>query len=189
MHFKIAPEEERTRLKKTDRREEKRREEKSLVARCGVSRCCERNHRSLGYRSLRKSGIMSQPMVDDKDRQQFLELQKKMLLETNKLKKLESQTRTSEVEKRKCQLTLQELETLPEGVNTYRTIGRTFVLVDKNDMATELKQSIQDNEEFVGNSKDKKVYLEKQVKDAEEEIRELLRSTPALAKQIAGVAG
>mmetsp|Transcript_2537 Transcript_2537/g.6819 ORF Transcript_2537/g.6819 Transcript_2537/m.6819 type:complete len:139 (+) Transcript_2537:160-576(+) len=126
---------------------------------------------------------------DDKQtEQQFMELQQKMVQETNKLKHLQSQTRQSEIEKRKCTLTLQELSGLPADVNTFRAIGRTFVLVDKADMTKELEESVAKNEEFVKNSKDKKIYLEKQVKEAEEEIRDLLKGAPALARQIAGVA-
>ena len=127
--------------------------------------------------------------VDENDRQQFVKMQREMLVETNKLRKLESQQRDSEREKKRSQLTLQELASLPEDVNTYRTIGRTFVLTSKQDMTKELEQSVTDNEEFLKTSKDKKVYLEKQVKEAEDNIRELLRGAPALAKQIAGVTG
>ena len=124
----------------------------------------------------------------EKDRQQFLELQQKMVQETSKLKKLEQEQRRSTVEKRKNELCLQELSLLPPQTNIYRTIGRTFVLVERGDMQRELEQSVRDNEDFVNNSKDKKIYLEKQVKEAEDDIRELLKSAPALAKQIAGVA-
>ena len=127
--------------------------------------------------------------VDENDRQQFVKMQREMLVETNKLRKLETQQRDSEREKKRSQLTLQELASLPEDVNTYRTIGRTFVLTAKQDMTKELEQSVTDNEEFLKTSKDKKVYLEKQVKEAEDNIRELLRGAPALAKQIAGVTG
>ena len=55
-------------------------------------------------------------------------------------------------------------------------------------MTKELEESVAKNDEFVKNSKDKKIYLEKQVKEAEEEIRDLLKGAPALARQIAGVA-
>ncbi len=69
---------------------------------------------------------------DDKQtEQQFVELQQKMVQESQKLKHLTTQVRQSEVEKRKCTLTLQELADLPADVNTFRAIGRTFVLVDK----------------------------------------------------------
>ena len=128
------------------------------------------------------------PAVDDKDRQAFLELQQRMYRETQNLKRLEQQQLQSVREKRKNELCLQELGTLPGDVNCYRTVGRTFVLVSRDDMCRELEQSVSDNEDFVKNSKDKKTYLEKQVKEAEDDIRELLKSAPALAKQIAGVA-
>ena len=124
----------------------------------------------------------------EKDRQQFLELQQKMVQPASELKRLGGQLRRSTVEKRKNELCLQEIGALPPQTNIYRTIGRTFVLVERGDMQRELEQSIRDNEDFVNNSKDKKIYLEKQVKEAEESIRELLRGAPALAKQIAGVA-
>ncbi|QDZ23594.1 prefoldin [Chloropicon primus] len=125
--------------------------------------------------------------VKEEDRKAFLDLQRTMFLESQKLKKLEQQQRQSQVEKRKNELCLQELGSLPPQVNCYRTIGRTFVLVNREDMCRELEQSCKDNEEFFVNSKDKKVYLEKQVREAEENIRELLRGAPLLAKQIAGV--
>ena len=75
---------------------------------------------------------------------------------------------------------------MPSDTNCYRTVGRTFVLVDKDDMCRELEQSIKDNEEYQKTSKDKQAYLEKQVKDREAELRELLEQAPRLAQAIAG---
>ena len=81
---------------------------------------------------------------------------------------------------------IQEISVLPSDTNCYRTVGRTFVLVDKDDMCRELEQSIKDNEEYQKTSKDKQLYLEKQVKDREAELRELLEQAPRLAQAIAG---
>ena len=53
-------------------------------------------------------------------------------------------------------------------------------------MCRELEQSIKDNEEYQKTSKDKQAYLEKQVKDREAELRELLEQAPRLAQAIAG---
>jgi len=127
--------------------------------------------------------------VDDKDKQAFMDLQKRLWTEANNLKKVETQAKTAEQDKRRAELTLQEIGAMPEDVNTYRTIGRAFILVPKDDMQKELENAIAKNENVVKESKGSKVYLEKAVKETEDNIRELLRNSPALASHIAGVAG
>ena len=123
---------------------------------------------------------------DEEDRKAFLELQGKFYEEQTKLKSLLGSVAGSAREKRKNELCLQEISVLPTDTNCYRTVGRTFVLVDKDDMCRELEQSIKDNEEYQKTSKDKQLYLEKQVKDREAELRELLEQAPRLAQAIAG---
>ena len=123
---------------------------------------------------------------DEEDRKAFLELQGKFYEEQTKLKSLLGSVAGSAREKRKNELCLQEISVLPSDTNCYRTVGRTFVLVDKDDMCSELEQSIKDNEEYQKTSKDKQLYLEKQVKDREAELRELLEQAPRLAQAIAG---
>ena len=92
-----------------------------------------------------------------------------------------------QVERKRAELVLQELSQMPESTNTYKTVGRTFVLMSKDDMQHHLKESIEKSEETVKGSKGSKMYLEKAVKETEDNIRELLRSSPALASQIAGL--
>ena len=125
--------------------------------------------------------------IDEEDKQAFIELQTRLQSDANALRKVEQQARTAEVERKRAELVLQELSQMPESTNTYKTVGRTFVLMSKDDMQHHLKESIEKSEETVKGSKGSKMYLEKAVKETEDNIRELLRSSPALASQIAGL--
>ena len=72
--------------------------------------------------------------IDEKDKQAFIELQTRLQSDANALRKVEQQARTAEVERKRAELVLQELSQMPESTNTYKTVGRTFVLMSKDDM-------------------------------------------------------
>ncbi|OAY58676.1 prefoldin subunit 1 isoform X1 [Manihot esculenta] len=123
-------------------------------------------------------------MADESNRTAFLEIQSRMIETTAKLKQVQNQMRTKEGEKKRAYLTLEELRQLPDETNTYKSIGRTFILEPKSVLMNEQEQKLKDSETALASLQTSKEYLEKQMAEVENNLRELLHQDPGLARQI-----
>lgn len=124
------------------------------------------------------------PMADEANRAAFMELQARMIDTTGKIKQLQTQMRSKEGEKKRAYLTLEELRQLPEDTNTYKTVGKVFILEPKSVLLNEQEQKFNDSESAIASMQTSKEYLEKQLGEVENNIRELLQQDPGLARQI-----
>ncbi|CAK9325876.1 unnamed protein product [Citrullus colocynthis] len=123
-------------------------------------------------------------MADEANRAIFLEIQGRMIEITGKLKQLQTQIRNKEGEKKRAFLTLEELKQLSEDTNAYKSIGRTFVLESKSVLMNEQEQKFKDSETAIASLQSSKEYLEKQMAEVENNLRELLQQDPGIARQI-----
>ncbi|RXH71372.1 hypothetical protein DVH24_018727 [Malus domestica] len=123
-------------------------------------------------------------MADEANRAAFLEIQGRMIELTAKLKQVQTQMRNKEGERKRAFLTLEELRPLSDDSNTYKSIGRTFVLEPKSVLVKEQEQKLKDSETAIASLQTSKEYIEKQVAEVESNLRELLNQDPALARQI-----
>ncbi|XP_047967037.1 prefoldin subunit 1 [Salvia hispanica] len=123
-------------------------------------------------------------MADEAVRSAFMEIQGRMIETTGKLKQVQNQMRNKETEKKRAYLTLEELKQLSDDTNTYKSIGRTFVLEPKSALMEEQEGKFKDSEAAISSLQTSKEYLEKQMAEIETNLRELLQQDPALARQI-----
>nr|KJB60372.1 hypothetical protein B456_009G302200 [Gossypium raimondii] len=125
-------------------------------------------------------------MADEVNKTAFLEIQGRMIELTGKLKQVQNQMRTKEGEKKRAFLTLEELNQLPDDTNTYKSIGtlQKFVLEPKSVLVNEQEQKLKDSESAIGSLQSSKEYMEKQLAEVENNLRELLQQDPGLARQI-----
>ncbi|GLT80313.1 hypothetical protein SLA2020_517590 [Shorea laevis] len=123
-------------------------------------------------------------MADEANRTAFLEIQGRMIELTGKLKQVQNQMRNKEGEKKRAFLTLEELRQLSDDTNTYKSIGRTFILEPKSLLMNEQEQKLTDSESAIASLQISKEYLEKQISEVENNLRELLQQDPGLAHQI-----
>ncbi|XP_008799451.1 prefoldin subunit 1 [Phoenix dactylifera] len=123
-------------------------------------------------------------MADEANRTAFVELQGRMIETTGKLKQVQNQMRAKEGEKKRAYLTLEELRQLPDDTNTYKSIGKAFVLEPKLLLLNEQEQKFKDSETAISSLQTSKEYLEKQLAEVENNLRELLQQDPGLARQI-----
>ncbi|XP_062159516.1 prefoldin subunit 1-like [Alnus glutinosa] len=123
-------------------------------------------------------------MADEANRAAFLEIQGRMIEITGKLKQVQNQMRNKEGEKKRAFLTLEELRQLSDDTNTYKSIGRTFVLEPKSVLMSEQEQKLKDSETAIASLQTSKEYLEKQMVEVENNLKELLEQDPGLARQI-----
>ncbi|KAF8762819.1 hypothetical protein HU200_009040 [Digitaria exilis] len=100
--------------------------------------------------------------------------------------------RSKEGEKKRAYLTLEELRQLPEDTNTYKTVViQMFILEPKSVLLNEQEQKFNDSESAIASMQvslisisTSKEYLEKQIGELENNIKELLQQDPGLARQI-----
>ncbi|KAJ8767855.1 hypothetical protein K2173_020795 [Erythroxylum novogranatense] len=92
--------------------------------------------------------------------------------------------RTKEGEKKRAYLTMEELRQLPDNTNTYKAIEREFVLEPKSVLMVEQEQKLKDSDTAIASLQTSKEYLEKQMAEVENNLRELLQQDPSLARQI-----
>ncbi|XP_013720083.1 probable prefoldin subunit 1 isoform X1 [Brassica napus] len=85
-------------------------------------------------------------MADEATRTAFLEIQASMIDLTGKLKQVQTQMRNKEGDRKRAYLTLEELRPLPPHTNTYKSIGRTFLLEPKTVLEGEQEQKLKDSE-------------------------------------------
>ncbi|KAG5596217.1 hypothetical protein AABB24_032848 [Solanum stoloniferum] len=123
-------------------------------------------------------------MADEANRTAFIEIQGRMIETTGKLKQVQTQIRNKETEKKRAYLTLEELKQLSDDTNTYKAIGRTFVLEPKAVLMNEQEQKLKDGETAIASLQTSKEYLEKHMAEVENNLRELLQQDPGLARQI-----
>ncbi|MFS7981507.1 putative prefoldin beta [Helianthus anomalus] len=127
-------------------------------------------------------------MADEANKTAFVEIQGRMIETTAKLKQVQNQMRNKESEKKRAYLTLEELRQLSNDTNTYKSIGRTFVLEPKPFLMNEQEKKLKDSETAIASLQTSKEYLEKQLTEVEANLRELLQQDPGLAHQIMSMA-
>ncbi|XP_058188425.1 prefoldin subunit 1 [Rhododendron vialii] len=123
-------------------------------------------------------------MADEANRAAFLEIQARLIETTGKLKQVQNQVRNKEGDRKRAYLTLEELQQLSDDTNTYKSIGRTFVLEPKSVLMEEQEQKLKDSETAIASLQNSKEYLEKQIAEVENNLKELLQQDPGLARQI-----
>ncbi|XP_020233465.1 prefoldin subunit 1 [Cajanus cajan] len=123
-------------------------------------------------------------MADEANRTAFLEIQGRMIETTGKLKQVQNQMRSKEAEKKRAFLTMEELKQVPDDTNVYKSIGRMFVLETKATLMNEQENKFKDGEASITTLQSSKEYLEKQMAEVENNLRELLQQDPGLARQI-----
>ncbi|KAI1283790.1 Prefoldin subunit 1 [Halotydeus destructor] len=117
---------------------------------------------------------MAAVTVDLELKKHFEELQVQVIESRTKMRQLDLQV---EGLKRTCQasmLTKRELSTLPEGSNTYESVGRMFIKRSLGEINNILDDRIKKNEEKAASLDSNKKYLETNLKERENNLRDLV---------------
>lgn len=109
----------------------------------------------------------------------FSELQVKMIDTQQKVKMADLQIEQLGRVQKHTKLTQAEISTLPDKTRLYEGVGRMFILQSKVEINELLMDKQKNVEEKVKELEQKKVYLERSVKEAEDNIREMLLSRRA----------
>ncbi|KAM4705348.1 prefoldin subunit 1 [Rhinophrynus dorsalis] len=117
--------------------------------------------------------------VDLELKKAFTELQAKVIDTQQKVKLADLQIEQFNRTKKHAHLTNLEIQSLSDATPMYEGVGRMFVFHPKEKILSQLlnKQKVAD--EKIAELEQKKSYLERSVKDAEDNIREMLMARRA----------
>ncbi|OCT87822.1 prefoldin subunit 1 [Xenopus laevis] len=116
---------------------------------------------------------MATPM-DLELKKAFTELQAKFMDTQQKVKLADLQIEQLNRTKKHSYLTSAEIRTLSDSTPMYEGVGRMFVLQTKDTINSQLLNKQKAADEKIAELEQKKSYLERSVKDAEDNIREML---------------
>ncbi|KAM9348702.1 prefoldin subunit 1 [Symphorus nematophorus] len=117
--------------------------------------------------------------IDLELKKAFSELQVKMLDTQQKVKLADLQIDQLTRVQKHAKLTHAEITTLPDNTRLYEGVGRMFILQSKEEINNQLMDKQRTADEKIKELEQKKVYLERSVKEAEDNIREMLLSRRA----------
>ncbi|XP_034406022.1 prefoldin subunit 1 [Cyclopterus lumpus] len=117
--------------------------------------------------------------IDLELKKAFSELQVKMIDTQQKVKLADLQIDQLTRVQKHAKLTHAEIATLSDSTRLYEGVGRMFILQSTEEINNQLKDKQRTAEEKIRELEQKKVYLERSVKEAEDNIREMLLSRRA----------
>ncbi|XP_028322822.1 prefoldin subunit 1 [Gouania willdenowi] len=117
--------------------------------------------------------------VDPELKRAFSELQMKKLDVQQKVKMVDLQMEQLKRMQKHAELTHTEVNALPDNTHLYQGVGRMFILQPREEIRNQLIDKKKTAEGKIKELEKKKVYHERSVKDAEDNIREMLMSRRA----------
>uniref|UniRef100_A0A8C4DPF7 Prefoldin subunit 1 n=1 Tax=Dicentrarchus labrax TaxID=13489 RepID=A0A8C4DPF7_DICLA len=117
--------------------------------------------------------------IDLELKKAFSELQVKMIDTQQKVKLADLQIDQLTRVQKHAKLTHAEIGVLPDNTRLYEGVGRMFILQSKEEINNQLTDKQKTADEKIKELEQKKVYLERSVKEAEDNIREMLLSRRA----------
>nr|CAG4638880.1 EOG090X0LK7 [Cyclestheria hislopi] len=119
--------------------------------------------------------MTKQAQMDIELKKAFSELQQKMVETSHKVKLTDIQIDSLKRSIMHAQLTSKEISGLPSETNTYESLGRMFVLKDVNTVQKSLEGKVKICEEKIKTLEGTKTYLERNLKESENNIREMIQ--------------
>merc|ERR1711997_528685 len=152
----------------------------------GVPKNKHTDHIDFNFQSPEKikncekmSAAASQKGPDMELRRAFVELQTKMVDSKQKMKMADLQIENLKRSITHTELTGAELKNLPEETRLYESVGRMFLLSSKSEITQMLDKKQDAAKEKIKNLDANKTYLERNLKDRENSLRELVAQKKA----------
>jgi len=113
----------------------------------------------------------------------FMELQSKMVDTKQKLKMADLQIENLKRTITHAGLTEQEIGNLPDETRVYESVGRMFILSDKPAVTSRLTEKQTTSQEKIKTLESNKEYLERNLKESENSLRELVAQKMSVSAQ------
>lgn len=118
---------------------------------------------------------MAAKELDEDLKKAFTQLHEKMIDTTQKLKLADIQIEKLKRSKQKAELTVKEITSYPKDVKTYESVGRMFMLDDIENIKAGMEKRMKTADEKVKTLENNKTYLQQNVKECENNIREMIQ--------------
>ncbi|KIY96930.1 prefoldin subunit 1 [Monoraphidium neglectum] len=115
---------------------------------------------------------------EDKDAQTLLELRDKLEMNGAYLAMVQNQQRRTGVNLRRAQLTLDEVQALPESVAMYKAVGKAYFLAPKAELVSELSGDVKAGQDQAAELERQQERAVKAIKAIEGEVAEVARGNP-----------
>eukprot|EP00699_Malawimonas_sp_californiana_P000679 EC714073.1.p2 GENE.EC714073.1~~EC714073.1.p2 ORF type:complete len:128 (+),score=29.38 EC714073.1:35-418(+) len=103
----------------------------------------------------------------------FNELRSKQADLGRQVQQIRAQIAGNEREKKRANLTLTEIDSLPKNTKTYASVGRMFLLSPREDVRQQLQKTFDSSSNELTALKKKAEYLEKQFTETTRNLQEL----------------
>ena len=107
---------------------------------------------------------------------EFMKMQENFQQTQAKLRQVKKQHMEASMAHRKSGLTLEEINSLPEGSNTYRAVGKIFMQKPVDAIREELVEVAKKSESQAEILAKSKTYLESQIEDVTRHMGELIKA-------------
>ncbi|KAG5718999.1 hypothetical protein E4T56_gene20368 [Termitomyces sp. T112] len=117
-------------------------------------------------------------LSDETLRKILVQIQQTAVQSQRALQITQQQTSAKDRERRILQLTIDEINGIDENVNLYKGVGKMFMFVPRKTMESELKAQEKELADDIANLNKKSKYLEKQLNDAQSQLRDIFHHAP-----------
>ena len=114
--------------------------------------------------------------LDDKDKENFTELQQSIGQAQQELAQLTNKLRIRVGEAKHSQLTLAELETVPDETRAFAQVGKMFLLQSLPELKKELTEKVESCTKDVAAMTEKKTHVEDTYKKVQEDFQEFVKA-------------
>ena len=114
-----------------------------------------------------------------------MELQTSLMQTTTQLRTLQQNMAQRDGDVRRAKLVQTELSSMPDDTRTHPALGKAFVMEGKKDVEDLMARTISEKQVELEGLEKSRTYVLKKREECEGQIRELLSSTPDLARAIA----
>ncbi|XP_011171980.1 prefoldin subunit 1 [Solenopsis invicta] len=114
-------------------------------------------------------------VLDEELKQAFSKLHEKMVDTKQKLKLADIQIDKLRRTKQRAELTVKEISILPNDTRMYESVGRMFLLDKMGNIQDNLENKIKTSDEKIKTLENNKAYLQRNLKESENEIREMIQ--------------
>uniref|UniRef100_A0A7S2JQW0 Prefoldin subunit 4 n=1 Tax=Haptolina brevifila TaxID=156173 RepID=A0A7S2JQW0_9EUKA len=121
------------------------------------------------------SGLV-QLELDEKDKENFKELQDSMAEGQREIMMLTTKLRTRNAEAKHAELTLAELEPLDESTRTFEQVGKMFLLKPLPDLKKDLSETVESGTREVASLTDQKKHREEAHKKLQADFEEFVKA-------------
>ncbi|GMH33218.1 hypothetical protein BSKO_01052 [Bryopsis sp. KO-2023] len=122
--------------------------------------------------------------IDEKEKHTFLELQDKIIDAHARSKTLTHQNMLKERGFKESMLITEELKPMPDDTKTYRAVGRAYFCSPKSNILSQLEKDASQCKSDIEHLTTSRKVVEKELQEAEKNMREFLESSPALAAKL-----